>query len=98
MILFPEMVEKSWRVRANPYVRCGMPLEDAIVFCDEVECAMSCLDPEQQRILLEYAAGYKGREIAARIGISLRTLVRRVHDLRQRDDVMLPVLRRGRAT
>lgn len=94
-MLRTEDIEIYWRVRNNPYRRNGMRLEDAIIFCDLVDHAMKALTEREQMVLRYYAAGYTANEVAAEMGLSLRTVTRQVRGLRLRDDIGLPRATRG---
>ncbi len=96
-MLTPVDVERCWRIRNNPYRRNGMTLEAAILYCDEIESHMRRLTTRERAIVQCFAAGYKAREMPAICGISLRTIMRTIAAMRWRNDVFLPVWRRGRA-
>lgn len=90
-MLTPVDIERYWRIGHNPYTRCGMALEDAMVYRDEVRVALGRLSVQERHVMQYLAAGYAAHEM----GISRRTVCRVVRRLRQRNDVMLPQGTRG---
>lgn len=76
-MLTPEHLKQYVRVKADPAQRCHWPLDEALILMEAVERRLARLRDVDARIALLEAEGWTQREIAARMGVSLRTVTRR---------------------
>lgn len=71
-------VESYWQ---NPYFKHGMHAEETLLLALEIRQELSRLDSRTQFILQAQAAGFTSREMASLLGVSPRTMARRVAEL-----------------
>lgn len=75
------MVDRVNRIRANPYHRLGLRLEDSIIYCDDVKRHLDRLVPSVRNAVILMAEGHTAQSAASLSGVSPKTLRRSLDDV-----------------
>jgi hypothetical protein len=77
-MLTPAHVDLYCRIKSSPYNHYGYRVDEALIFCQQIERRLEKLDEESRTAIVLQGLGYNQEEIARMDGVSHRTMVRMI--------------------